>query len=105
MDEQHERMLGKLRNGEVVGLLHERLGSGFAGGLDTKQSPRPEPTIPRREETIPAPTPTPALAPPAARAPAPRPIPSPAAPAAAAPRAARPPAGPVHRARLASPPG
>ena len=96
MDEQHERMLGKLRRGELDGMLRERLGSGFAGGSDTQPSGRPEPTLPRREETIPAPTPTPA---PAARAHATRPIPSPAARPAAA-SAPRPAAGSVQRARI-----
>jgi hypothetical protein len=89
MDEQHERMLGKLRRGELDGVLRERLGSAFAGGSQAKRVSVPEPTVPsvRREETIPAP-PTPTPAPPAARAPV-----KPAAPAPSpAPRTARPPA-------------
>ena len=118
MDEQHERMLGKLRSGELDGLLHERLGSAFAGTSAAKRVSVPEPSFPsaRREETIPAP-PAPAPAPPAARAPvkpaapvpspaprtppppAQRPAPAPAPAAAAAP--ARP-AGSVQRARIDS---
>lgn len=65
MDEQHERMLGKLRTGELDGMLRERLGneSAFAGGSDTKRVAKAEPAAPppRREETIPAPTPGPSL--------------------------------------------
>jgi hypothetical protein len=63
MDEQHERMLAKLRAGELDGMLRERLAGkgGFAGGSDTKRVAKAEAPAPapRREETIPAPTPDP----------------------------------------------
>jgi len=80
MDEQHQRMLGKLRAGSLDGMLRERLGSGFAGGSDTKRVAKVGPAAlpPRREETIPAPTPAPGPAGPAPdrrpAAPAPSPL-------------------------------
>ena len=118
MDEQHERMLGKLRSSELDGLLRERLGSAFVGGSQAKRVSVPEPIIPsaRREETIPAP-PTPTPAPPAARAPVKpaAPVPSPAprtppppeqrpahAPARAPAAAPARPTGSVQRARIDS---
>jgi hypothetical protein len=63
MDEQHERMLGKLRSGVLDGLLGERLGGAFATGARGKQAPAPEMTPPslRLEETLPEPPPDPIL--------------------------------------------
>jgi hypothetical protein len=134
MDEQHERMLGKLRSGELDGLLGERLGGAFAKRAGAKRAPAPEMTPPslRLEETLPEPPPDPILeavlavgrleepmqgpqavgpAPLAAPArapgkpqPAPSPAPRPAAPA--APSAQRPSPGPAPApAATARPPG
>jgi hypothetical protein len=57
MDEQHEGMLGKLRNGELDGMLRERLGGAFAGGPQARRAPARAAGLSSagREETIPAP--------------------------------------------------
>ena len=63
MDEQHERMHGKLRSGELDGLLGERLGGAFAKGARAKRARAPEITPPslRLEETLREPPPDPIL--------------------------------------------
>jgi hypothetical protein len=63
MDEQHERMLGKLRSGELDAVVHERLGSAFRGGSPARRTPAPEPPLPsvRLEETLPEPPQDPIL--------------------------------------------